>query len=78
MQRLLMTFFCFLGVLLCPVEPLPAMAGEGKELSLPEAIHLALDQNPKVRQARKGVAAAMGVTLQARAIPRLEFSTAWT
>jgi outer membrane protein TolC len=49
-----------------------------KQLSLQEAITLALEQNPQIRQAKETVAMAGGQALQARAMPRTEISATWT
>jgi cobalt-zinc-cadmium efflux system outer membrane protein len=60
------------------MQNISAMAQESKQLNLDDAISLAMEQNPQIRQAKQGVAASEGVALQARAIPRPELSGTWT
>ena len=66
------------GLLLILMQDTTAFAQGPKQLSLNDAITLAMERNPQIRQAHQGVAASEGLALQARAIPRPELSAAWT
>ncbi|MCI0528408.1 MAG: TolC family protein [Nitrospira sp.] len=73
------SFWIFLfGILLTLMQNNAALAQGPKQLSLNDAVTLAMEQNPQIRLAKQGVAASEGLALQARAIPRPELSATWT
>lgn len=73
------SFWIFLfGLLLMLTQNTTAFAQEPKPLSLHDAITLAMEGNPRIRQAQQGVVASEGRALQAWAVSRPELSATWT
>ncbi len=66
------------GVLSIFLQHNSAVAQAPKELTIQEAITLALEHNPQIRQGRQALAAAEGQALQDRSVPRPELSATWT